>query len=240
MAARTDGRRANQLRPIEIVRGYTRYADGSVLIVAGSTRVLCTAMAVDEVPPFLEETGDGWVTAEYSMLPSSTPVRRVRDSRRGRPDGRSTEIQRLIGRSLRAVVDRSRLGERTIYLDCDVLQADGGTRTLAITGAFVALRDAIDRLRGEDLIRRPPIRDHVAAVSVGIVDGRPVLDLNYNEDVTASVDMNVVMTGKGRLIEVQGTAERETFSREELDRLLDLAGNGIRKLVRLQRKALKG
>jgi ribonuclease PH len=239
MGARTDGRSPGRLRPIEIVRDYTRYADGSVLIAAGHTRMLCTAMAVDEVPPFLEETGDGWVTAEYNMLPSSTPVRRVRDSRRGRPDGRSTEIQRLIGRSLRAVVDRTRLGERTIYIDCDVLQADGGTRTLAITGAFVALRDCIDRLRQQGAIRRQPVLDHVAAVSVGTIDGRPVLDLNYNEDVTAGVDMNVVMTGRGRLIEVQGTAEHEPFSRDQLDKLLDLAGRGIRKLVSLQRKALK-
>jgi len=196
-------------------------------------------MCEESVPPFLKGTGAGWVTAEYNMLPSSTHTRRVRDVKRGRLDGRSAEIQRLIGRALRSVVRRERLGERTIYLDCDVIQADGGTRTLAITGAFVALADTLAALRAEGLIRRPPILCPVAAVSVGILDGRPILDLCYDEDVAADVDMNVVMNGKGEIVEVQGTAERRPFSRRDLDRLLTLAARGIRRLIRLQRRALR-
>ncbi len=238
MAKRHDGRKVNELRPVKIIRGYTKHAPGSVLISAGDTRVLCTAMVEESVPPFLADTGKGWVTAEYSMLPSSTHTRRVRDIKRGKPDGRGQEIQRLIGRSLRAIVRRECLGERTIYLDCDVIQADGGTRTLAITGAYIALCDAIRKLRTDGLITRQPIITPVAAVSVGIIDGRPMLDLCYKEDAAADVDMNVVMTGKGGFVEVQGTAEREPFDRAELDRLTDLAASGIRKLVKLQKQAL--
>ena len=238
MAKRTDGRKVNELRPVKIIRGYTKHAPGSVLISAGDTRVLCTAMVEESVPPFLADTGKGWVTAEYSMLPSSTHTRRVRDIKRGKPDGRGQEIQRLIGRSLRAVVRRKCLGERTIYLDCDVIQADGGTRTLAITGAYIALCDALGKLRSDGLIKRQPIITPVAAVSVGIIDGRPMLDLCYKEDAAADVDMNVVMTGKGGFVEVQGTAEREPFDRAELDRLTDLAAGGIRKLIKLQKQAL--
>ena len=240
MATRTDGRRADQLRPIEIRRGYTNHAPGSVLISAGGTRLICTAMPDESVPPFLENKGIGWVTAEYDMLPSSTPQRRVRDCQRGHRDGRSQEIQRLIGRALRAVARRDRLGERTIYIDCDVLQADGGTRTLAITGAFVALCDALRCLQRRGVIRRSPVVTHVAAVSVGIVGGRPMLDLCYAEDANADVDLNLVMDGRGRIIEVQGTAEREPFSRADLDRLLSLAARGIRKLISIQRRALSG
>ena len=239
MAKRPDGRRADGLRPIRITRRYTRHAPGSVLIAAGDTRVLCTAMCEENVPPFLAETGVGWVTAEYNMLPSSPHTRRVRDVKRGRLDGRSQEIQRLIGRSLRSVVKRELLGERTIYLDCDVIQADGGTRTLAITGAFIALWDALKKMQRDRLITRWPITTHVAAVSAGIIDGRPMLDLCYHEDYRADVDMNVVMNGRGEFIEVQGTAENRAFRRDELDRLLNLAARGIRKLIRLQRQALR-
>ena len=238
MAKRPDGRRANELRPVKIVRGYTKHAPGSVLISAGDTRVLCTAMAEESVPPFLAGSGKGWVTAEYSMLPSSTHTRRERDIKRGKPDGRGQEIQRLIGRSLRAVVRREILGERTIYLDCDVIQADGGTRTLAITGAYIALHDAIGKLMSDGLITSQPIIAPVAAASVGIIDGRPMLDLCYKEDAAADVDMNVVMTGKGGFVEVQGTAERAPFDRAELDRLTDLAAGGVRKLIKLQKQAL--
>ncbi len=238
MAKRPDGRRANELRPVKIIRGYTKHAPGSVLISAGDTRLLCTAMWEEGVPPFLADSGTGWVTAEYGMLPSSTHTRRVREIRRGKPDGRSQEIQRLIGRALRSAVRRERLGERTITLDCDVIQADGGTRTLAITGAYIALCDAVAQMRREKLITRQPIATPVAAVSVGIVDGRPLLDLCYKEDVAADVDMNIVMNGDGGIIEVQGTAERAPFDRAGLERLLDFAGGGIRKLIRLQRQAL--
>jgi len=239
MATRPDGRRVDELRPVSIVRGYTRHAPGSVLVTAGETRVLCTAMVEAEVPPFLTGSGIGWVTAEYDMLPSSTQTRRRRDSRRGQVDGRTQEIQRLIGRALRAVVRRERLGERTIYIDCDVIQADGGTRTLAITGAFVALADAVRNLRERGEIIRQPIVAPVAAVSVGIVGGRPVLDLCYEEDAAAEVDMNVVMDGRGGIIEVQGTAERRPFQRNEFDRMMALAFRGIRRLIRLQRQTLR-
>ncbi|MFW6157769.1 MAG: ribonuclease PH [Planctomycetota bacterium] len=235
--ARADGRRVNELRPVTIERGYTKYAPGSVLIGAGDTKILCTAMAEESVPDFLLGTGTGWVTAEYSMLPSSTPERRMRDVRRGRPDGRGEEIRRLIGRALRAVVRRERLGERTIFVDCDVLQADGGTRTLAVTGGYVALADAVAHLRESGVIRRRPLVANLAAVSVGLVDGRPMLDLTYQEDVGADVDMNLVMDSHDRLIEIQGTAEGEPFDRDQLDRLLDLGRRGIRKLIRLQRRA---
>ena len=239
MNKRPDGRRADELRPIKIIRGYTKHAHGSVLISAGDTRVLCTAMCEDGVPPFLKNSGSGWVTAEYDMLPSSTHTRRARDITRKRRDGRSQEIQRLIGRSLRAVVERKLLGERTIHVDSDVIQADGGTRTLAVTGAFVALSDAIKTMQADGLITGQPIITPVAAVSVGIVNGSAMLDLCYKEDAAAEVDMNVVMNGKGGIIEIQGTAEQKPFDRQQLDKLIDLAARGIRKLIRLQKQALK-
>ncbi|GMV98260.1 MAG: ribonuclease PH [Phycisphaerae bacterium] len=234
--ARIDGRKAAELRPIEIVRGYTRAAPGSVLMRAGDTVVLCTASIEEEVPEWLEGQGRGWVTAEYDMLPASTGRRRPR-SRKG-PDGRAAEIQRLIGRVLRAVVDFEALGPRTVWLDCDVIQADGGTRTTAITGAYVALCDALGRLQTDGTITRWPVRDAVAAVSVGKVDGRLLLDLNYAEDARAEVDCNVAMTGAGRFVEVQGSAEGGVFSADELDRMLRLAGKGIAELIRLQRRVL--
>ena len=239
MAKRPDGRRADQLRPVQITRHYTCHATGYVLVSAGDTRLLCTAMVEETIPPFLEGTGSGWVTAEYDMLPSATPVRRTRDAARTGRDGRSQEIQRLIGRSLRAVVRRSLLGERTVFIDCDVLQADGGTRTLAVTGAFVALADALGRMQRDGLVRRSPLIAPVAAISVGLVDGRPMLDLCYKEDARADVDMNVVMDGRGGIIEIQGTAERDPFDRRQLDQLVNLATRGIRKLIRMQRAALR-
>jgi ribonuclease PH len=233
---RADGRRATELRPLEIVRGYTRFAPGSVLVRAGETVVLCTATVEESVPPWREGRGLGWVTAEYDMLPGSTGTRRARS--RKRMDGRSTEIQRLIGRALRAVVDFQLLGERSIWLDCDVLQADGGTRTAAITGAFVALSDAVRSLRTEKRISRSPVTEPVAAVSVGKVGGRILLDLDYSEDAGAEVDFNVAMTASGHFVEVQGSAEGETFSRTELDRMLKRAASGIRQIIAVQRRAL--
>jgi ribonuclease PH len=233
---RTDGRRALELRPLEIVRGYTRFAPGSVLIRTGHTAVICSATVEEGVPPWLKGKGRGWLTAEYDMLPGSTGERRARS--RKKVDGRSTEIQRLIGRVLRAVVDFEALGERCIWLDCDVLQADGGTRTAAITGAFVALSDAVRWLRTEKRIARSPILEPVAAASVGKVDGRILLDLSYEEDSRAEVDFNVAMTASGKFVEVQGCGEGGTFSRADLDRMLRAAGTGIRKLIAAQRKAL--
>lgn len=235
---RHDGRRADQLRPLEITRGYTRNAAGSVLIRAGETVVLCTASVENKVPDWMAGKGRGWVTAEYGMLPGSTRPRKRRDVLK--VDGRTTEIQRLIGRSLRAIINLDRLGERTIAIDCDVLQADGGTRTASITGAMVALVDAIASIQAAlPDPSQSPITDSIAAVSVGIVDGEPVLDLDYHEDVDASVDMNVVMTGRGRFVEVQGTGEEATFSEEELAALLKLARGGIATL-RDQQKATLG
>ena len=236
---RPDGRRPDQLRPVTIEPGAVPYAEGSALISFGETRVLCAASVEERVPPYRKGTGAGWITAEYAMLPRSTQVRTERDGRRGRVDGRVQEIQRLIGRSLRAAVDMDTLGERTLIVDCDVLQADGGTRTAAITGGFVALALAIDRLREAGLVRREPIRHAVAAVSVGIVSGQPRLDLNYLEDSAAHTDMNCVGAEDGRFIELQGTAEQEPFSREEMDKLLGLAGRGLTELFALQREALK-
>lgn len=235
---RLDGRRPDQLRPVRITRNFLAYAEGSVLVEAGMTRVICTASLQEGVPPFLKGSGRGWVTAEYGMLPRSTPERNPREGGRGRQAGRTYEIQRLIGRSLRAVTDMDALGERTLVIDCDVLQADGGTRTAAITGAFVALVDALDYLRRQGLVAGLPLYSYVAAVSVGLVQGEVLLDLTYEEDARAEVDMNVVMTGDGRLIEVQGTAERKPFDRTQLDRLLDVAGVGVRQLLELQRQAL--
>jgi ribonuclease PH len=232
---RHDGRKSDELRAIKIKRRFTRSAPGSVLIQAGRTTVLCTADVADEVPPWMKGKGRGWVTAEYSMLPGSTSPRKQRE-RGAKTDGRTTEIQRLVGRSLRAVVDLDALGERTVTLDCDVLEADGGTRTLSITGAFLALVDALHAKlpRGMKL----PLKDSVAAVSVGLVEGQAVLDLDYHEDVAADVDMNIVMTGAGRYVEVQGTGEEATFTDRELATLLSLANGGIKKLTALQKQAL--
>jgi len=235
---RPSGRRAEELRPVRIARGYTRHAEGSALIEFGDTRVLCNASVEERVPPFLRDTGRGWVTAEYGMLPRATHTRGEREAARGRQSGRTQEIQRLIGRSLRAVVDLAALGEHTIHLDCDVLQADGGTRTAAITGAFVALHDALAWLRGRGRIAALPVRDFVAAVSVGVYEGVPVLDLDYAEDSACQTDMNVVMTGRGAFVEVQGTAEGAPFARAELDALLALAARGVAELVAQQRRAL--
>jgi len=238
--ARPDGRKPAQMRAVKLTRGFTRHAEGSVLVEFGETRVLCTASVEEKVPPFLKGQGRGWVTAEYGMLPRSTHTRSGREAARGKQSGRTQEIQRLIGRSLRAVTDLTALGERSITLDCDVLQADGGTRTASITGAWVALADALAGLKAKGLIATNPLSDHVAAVSVGIHDGVPVLDLDYVEDSSCETDMNVVMTGSGGFVEVQGTAEGKPFSQKELDALLVLAADGIRDLVEMQKAALKG
>jgi ribonuclease PH len=232
---RTDGRAAGKLRPTRLTPGYLIHAEGSVLIEAGRTRVICTASVEDRVPPFLRNTGKGWVTAEYGMLPRATTTRTQREATAGKVGGRTQEIQRLIGRSLRSVTRLAELGERTIWIDCDVLQADGGTRTASITGGFVALLLALERLRDTGLIKAIPVQDYVAATSVGVVDGLPLLDLAYDEDSRAEVDMNVVKTGDGRFIEVQGTAEGPPFERRALDDLMELADAGIRELVALQR-----
>jgi len=237
-AIRPSHRPANALRAIHLERGFTRHAEGSVLISLGDTRVLCTASVLDKVPPFLRGQGQGWVTAEYGMLPRATHTRGEREAARGKQSGRTLEIQRLIGRSLRAVFDLAALGERTIHLDCDVLQADGGTRCASITGAWVAAADAVRTLMAQGALQQNPLRDPVAAVSVGLYQGTPVLDLDYAEDSNCGADVNVVMTGAGQLIEIQGTAEGQTFSRAELNALLDLAEGGIRQLVRAQRDAL--
>jgi ribonuclease PH len=240
VTARPDGRAAGQLRPVAHELGYQEWALGSVLFSMGKTRVLCAATATSEAPRWLRGTGKGWVTAEYSMLPASTTECSPREVNRGRPGGRTQEIQRLIGRSLRAVTDLSRMGERTITVDCDVLQADAGTRTAAITGGYLALALALRRLGEDRLVPADLLRDSVAAVSVGIVEGEPRLDLCYEEDAAAEVDCNVVMTGAGLLVEVQGTAEGEPFARERLDELLDLAASGVAELIKVQRDALGG
>jgi ribonuclease PH len=235
---RSGGRAADQLRPVRITRGFTIHAEGSVLIEFGQTRVLCTASVEDKVPPHKRGSGEGWVTAEYGMLPRATHTRGDREAARGKQSGRTQEIQRLIGRSLRAVFDLKLLGERTLQLDCDVLQADGGTRTAAITGAFIAAQDAVDGLIAQRKLAQSPITGPVAAVSVGIVQGLPLLDLEYVEDVACDTDMNVVMTGAGHFVEVQGTAEGAAFTRAEMDELLRLAEKGIAELVVLQQRAL--
>ena len=236
---RPSGRSPAELRPVRLSRRYTKHAEGSVLVEFGDTKVLCTASVEERVPPFLKDTGRGWVTAEYGMLPRSTNTRTEREAARGKQSGRTQEIQRLIGRSLRAVVDLASLGPRTVQIDCDVLQADGGTRTAAITGAFVALQDSIKELEKRKLVSRNPIKDFVAAVSVGIYQGTPVLDLDYAEDSACGCDMNVVMTGAGSFVEIQGTAEGEAFHRRELDALVALAERGIRELIEHQRRALQ-
>ena len=237
---RPSQRRPDELRPLAIARNFTRHAEGSVLISVGDTRVLCTASVDENVPPFLRGKGQGWVTAEYGMLPRATHTRGAREAAKGKQTGRTQEIQRLIGRSLRAVTDLTALGERQITLDCDVLQADGGTRCAAITGAWVALHDACAKLVAEGVLPSNPVREHVAAISVGIVDGKPVLDLDYAEDSNCDTDMNVIMTGSGGIVEIQGTAEGTPFSRAELTALVDLADAGIRQLVAAQTQAIKG
>jgi ribonuclease PH len=234
---RPDGRRPDELRPLAFEVDYIPSASGSVLVTAGNTRVICTAMVEESVPGWLRHQGLGWVTAEYGMLPGSTNTRKSRDGSRGKTDGRTVEIQRLIGRALRAVIDRKRLGERTVWVDCDVIQADGGTRCAAISGGYVALHRALATLVDRGLIAELPLTQTVAAISVGVVGGRPVLDLAYVEDSTADTDMNVVMTGDGRFVEVQGTAEAEPFDRGALDALLDLAAGGIERVRALQLEA---
>jgi len=236
--ARTDGRAADELRPVCITPGFLPYAEGSVLIAMGNTRVVCAASLEERVPPFLRNSGQGWLTAEYAMLPRATQTRTGREIGRGGPSGRTHEIQRLIGRSLRAIADLKVLGERTITIDCDVLQADGGTRTAAITGAFVAFALASRQLLKAGKIQRSIFTDQVAAISVGIVGNTPLLDLKYDEDSRAEVDMNVVCTGDGRFIELQGTAEREPFSRSQMDELVALASRGIETLVAMQKKVI--
>jgi ribonuclease PH len=236
---RTDKRQPDEMRPVEIVTGYLVTAEGSALIKVGHTQVLCAASVEDTVPPFMRNTGKGWVTAEYAMLPRATGKRTPREVTRGHPSGRTQEIQRLIGRSMRAVVDMSALGERTIFLDCDVIQADGGTRTASITGAFLALALALKTLVEHKVLKTSPLRDHVAATSVGLVGGAPLLDLCYEEDSRADVDMNVVMTGRGRFIEVQATAEHTPFDDAQMAALIGLARAGIGRLVEMQKTALE-
>ena len=236
---RPSQRLPNQLREIRITRHYTKHAEGAVLIECGDTKVICTASVEDRVPPHQKGSGEGWVTAEYGMLPRSTGTRMQREAAKGKQSGRTQEIQRLIGRSLRAVVDLKKLGERTIHIDCDVIQADGGTRTASITGSFVALQDAVSYLMQKGLLAESPLKDSVAAVSVGIYQGTPVLDLDYLEDSECDTDMNVVMLGSGHFVEVQGTAEGHAFSRDEMDELLELAKAGIETLIGKQRAALE-
>ncbi len=232
---RVDGRQPNKLRPVKITRNYIKYAEGSVLIEVGDTKVICTASIEDKVPPFLKNTGEGWITAEYAMLPRSSDTRIPRDITKGKIGGRTHEIQRLIGRSLRAVVDLTKLGERTIWLDCDVIQADGGTRTAAITGCCIALFDAFTTLRKAGKLDSLPLLDFVAATSVGIVNGKVLLDLNYAEDSKAEVDMNIVMTGSGKFVEIQGTAEKTPFTPEQMNEMIALGTQGVKELIQIQR-----
>lgn len=235
---RADGRSNNKLRPVKITRNFSKYAEGSCLIELGNTKVVCTATVEERVPHFLRGKGTGWVTAEYGMLPRSCSQRIVREAARGKIGGRTYEVQRLIGRSLRAVTQLDKLGERTIWIDCDVLQGDGGTRTAAITGGFVALVDCLQKLSRDGLLEKLPITDYVAATSVGMHQKELLLDLDYEEDANASLDMNVVMTGKGKFVEIQGTAEKEPFSKQQMEELLDLARKGIRNLIAIQKKTL--
>jgi len=237
---RADGRKPDELRPVRIKKDFLKYAEGSCLIEMGETKVVCSASVVDGVPPFLRNSGKGWITAEYGMLPRSCRERTPREVSKGKPGGRTHEIQRLIGRCMRSVADMTKLGERTIWMDCDVIQADGGTRCASIVGSFIALALALDRVRGELKIKEIPLSDCVAAVSVGIVGGDAVLDLNYGEDANAEVDMNIVMTGSGKFIEIQGTAEREPFSKDQMEKLLSLGKQGIARLIAVQKRALKG
>lgn len=235
---RADGRRQDALRRINITRGFMKFAEGSCMIEVGNTKVICTGSVEEAVPPFLKGKGTGWITAEYGMLPRSCKSRVQREASRGKIGGRTHEIQRLIGRSLRAVVDLSLLGERTIWIDCDVIQADGGTRTASITGSFIALADTLKHLEKQGMIAETPLKDYVAAVSAGIIDGAPALDLDYDEDSMAEVDMNIVMTGSGKFVEIQGTAEGDPFSDKELDGLIDLAKKGIKSIISIQKNTL--
>lgn len=235
---RIDGREREQLRPVKITRNYLKHAEGSVLIEMGDTKVICTASVEEKVPPFLKGSGKGWITGEYGMLPRSTEVRKIRDSTRGKIDGRTMEIQRLIGRALRSVVNLEELGENTIFIDCDVIQADGGTRTASITGSFVALVDAINKMMAEGKIKKMPIQNYVAAVSVGIKDGEIILDLNYAEDSTCQVDMNIVMTEKGDLVEIQGTGEEKPFTRQEMEEMIRIGEKGVMELIDIQKESL--
>lgn len=236
---RHNNRATTQIRPVRITRRYTRYAEGSVLIECGETQVICTASIIEKVPPFLKGTGQGWLTAEYGMLPRSTGERMQREAAKGKQTGRTMEIQRLIGRALRAVLDLEKFGERTIHIDCDVIQADGGTRTASITGAFVALCDAMEHLRAQQAILDNPIQNHVAAISIGMLNDQPMLDLDYAEDAACDTDMNVVMTSSLGLVEIQGTAEGVAFSRQDLNAMLDIAQQGLQELFNLQKKALE-
>jgi ribonuclease PH len=235
---RIDGRNKDQIRPVKITRNYLKHAEGSVLIEMGDTKVICTASIDERVPPFIKGTGKGWITSEYGMHPRSTEVRKPRESSRGKVDGRTMEIQRLIGRALRSIVDLGKLGELTVYIDCDVIQADGGTRTASITGAFVALVDALNKLVLKEKLKAIPLNGFIAAVSVGIKDGEAILDLNYSEDSTCQVDMNLVMTCKGEFIEIQGTGEERPFSRTQLQELMELGEKGIMDLIEAQKQAL--
>ena len=232
---RSDGRRPDEIRSVKVTRPFIKYADGSVLMEMGDTKVICTASIEEKVPPFLRDKGQGWVTAEYAMLPRATHDRMPREAARGKQTGRTLEIQRLVGRALRAVTDMSAMGERTVWIDCDVIQADGGTRTASITGSFIALADAFATLKEKKVLKKRPLVDFLAAISVGRVGGVAMADLCYEEDSRAEVDMNLVMTGRGRLVEVQGTAERGSFAKEELDRFLTLGWDGIRELIKLQK-----
>jgi ribonuclease PH len=235
---RIDGRRRDQIRPVKVTRNFTKHAEGSVLIEMGDTKVICTASIEEKVPPFLKGKGAGWVTAEYAMLPRATHDRSPRESVKGKQGGRTLEIQRLVGRALRAVIDTGRLGERTIWIDCDVIQADGGTRTASITGAFIALADAVGVLKKKDLIKVNPLTDYLAAISIGKVGGQVMVDLAYEEDSHAEVDLNLVMTGAGQYVEVQGTAEKTPFNKKDMDEFLDLGWGAIRELVDLQKSLI--
>ena len=235
---RIDGRRRDQIRPVRVTRNFTKHAEGSVLIEMGDTKVICTASIEEKVPPFLKGKGAGWVTAEYAMLPRATHDRSPRESVKGKQGGRTLEIQRLVGRALRAVIDTGRLGERTIWIDCDVIQADGGTRTASITGSFIALADAVGVLKKKDLIKVNPLTDYLAAISIGKVGGQVMVDLAYEEDSHAEVDLNLVMTGAGQYVEVQGTAEKTTFNKKDMDEFLDLGWGAIRELVDLQKSLI--
>lgn len=236
---RIDGRKNDQIRPVKVTRHYTKYAEGSVYIEVGDTKVLCNVTVEEKVPPFLKGTGEGWITAEYNMLPRSTGTRKIRDIARLKIDGRTMEIQRLIGRALRSVVDLKALGERTLWIDCDVIQADGGTRTTSISGAFIAMVDAINKVHKNKPFKVYPIRNFVAATSVGIVGDNKVIDLCYEEDSKAKVDMNIIMTNEGEYVEVQGTGEERPFSRKELNEILDLGEKGIKQMIQVQKDALK-
>ncbi|WP_447971722.1 ribonuclease PH [Nitrospira sp. M1] len=234
-STRSDGRTPNQIRPVKITRSFTKYAEGSVLIEMGETKVICNATVEEKVPSFLRDKGKGWVTAEYGMLPRSTHDRMPREANRGKQGGRTLEIQRLVGRALRAVTDTTALGERTVWIDCDVIQADGGTRTAAITGSFIALADAMTKLKDKQLIKQRPLKDYLAAISIGKIGSEVRIDLAYDEDSVADVDMNLVMTGKGHLVEVQGTAEGEPFEKKDLDAFLSMGWIGIQDLIKMQK-----